>query len=174
MGSFEAARSRDQQLREQLETTRAKLEELWEEKERERKRADQLETRLLVAAFEEQIASGEEEQEQAKQLKLLQEKLREQRELNKECIAALDELEKENEELKVAVAAAASSAAAAAARSKRPGSISSPLIRKVHSNNQSPGSKRSVNRSLNITCENDPSADLSNMSSAPEAEMHNF
>jgi hypothetical protein len=31
LGPFETARTRDQQLREQLETTRAKLEELWEE-----------------------------------------------------------------------------------------------------------------------------------------------
>lgn len=166
MGPFEVARTRDQQLREQLETTRAKLEELWEEVQKERKRADKFETRLLVAAFEEQMAqpdSEEMERVHAKQILKLQEQLKEQRELNKECIEALEELGRENEVLK--------------ASSKRRASVASPLIRRVHCNNlQSPGSNRSVNRSLNIsTCENEAPnenvTDLSNMSSAPEVEM---
>lgn len=121
LGAFEVARTRDQQLREQLETTRAKLEELWEECQRTQKQRDKLETRLLVAEFEEQVRDEQdrEEMRRAKQaqiehLRKVEAKLKMQEDLNRECITALEDtertalqeqtrrlaLQKENEELR--------------------------------------------------------------------------
>ena len=120
-------------------------------------------------------------------------RLQAQQELNRECIQALEEtertamaetarraqLERENAELRARLANADQQNARPQA--KRMGSISSPLIRKIHqhalldSSNlaaspiMSPGTKRSIiNNSslLNIT----EDADISNMSSAPEQE----
>jgi hypothetical protein len=158
LGPFETARSRDQQLREQLETTRAKLEEIWEECQRERRRADKLETRLLVAEFEEQMASTQDRedfdtarQNHVEQLKRTEAKLKSQEELNRECIKALEDteraamaetakrvaLEKENAELRSRVHDFMKNRRPAV---KRMGSISSPLMKKVlldRSNNTS-------------------------------------
>jgi hypothetical protein len=137
LGAFDTARSREQRLREevravrsflscssltalQLDTTRAKLEELWEEYQKANKRADKAETRLLVAEFEEQIRDTQDREElqkvcvfvqrpvlqwltrwrdkakqaQIERLRNTEAKLKNMEELNKEAIAALEDTER--------------------------------------------------------------------------------
>ena len=76
LGAYETSKTRDRQLREQLETTRAKLEELWEECQKARKRADKMETRLLVAEFEEQVREGQDREDYQKARQVQVEKLK--------------------------------------------------------------------------------------------------
>ncbi len=195
LGPFETARTRDQQLREQLETTRAKVEELWEECQKETKRAEKLETRLLVAEFEEQMASTQDKEEMCKARKVhvermrqMEESLREQKRINNECIEMLEEaertavmeaarrsaLEKENAELRARLGEMEQQHPVRPPV-KRLGSMGSPLLRKAVRGSQmpllSPGKNRSINHSLNVS---ENYSDTSNMSSAPEAELQNF
>lgn len=174
LGAFDGAKSREQQVREQLDMTRAKLEEMWEECQKERKRADKLETRLLVAEFEEQVREGQdrEDYQRARQahvqkLRDVESKLKAQHEINQECIAALEEtertalseqrrrmqLEKENEQLRAMLASRDTSVIQEKSKPvvKRVASMSSPLLRKVMDRSvdgsqlaMSPGSKRSI------------------------------
>ena len=182
LGAYETARTRDQQLREQLDTTRAKVEELWDACEKQRKKAEKLETRLLVAEFEEQMALNQDREDYQKsrqahvhQIQAVEERLVQQQELNRECIAALEEtertamaetarrvqLEKEIADLRSRLTAS-TPASAVRPTAKRTGSVSSPLLRKVH--------QSVLIDASNLINDSSASLDISNMSSAPEQE----